>query len=367
MGPPGRPVWAALSGGVDSATAAAVLVRQGYRVEAVFMELWDCGLVERAGRLTCCSPQDMADARRVAEYLGIPFRTVDLRKPFRERVIGEFVGSYVTGKTPNPCIRCNQWIKYGALLELALEHGAQGLATGHYARVVPSAEGGPLRLLRGRDRSKDQSYFLFPLGQGQLKSVLWPVGGMSKAQVRGLAARWGLPVALKGESQEVCFLAGGNYREFLRDYLGGGQDCAGQIVDEQGRELGTHQGVFGFTVGQRRGLGIPWKEPLYVLRVLPMERQVVVGPRHRTLCRGLEAGKASWVKGQPPERAFSCTAQIRYRHREALASVEVLEASRFRVSFAEPQPSVTPGQAVVLYSQEEVLGGGWIEEALPSR
>ncbi len=364
MGSWGKGVWAALSGGVDSATAAALLVRQGLRIEAVFMELWDCGLVPRGQKATCCSPGDMADARRVAEHLGVAFRTVNLKGAFREKVIGEFVDSYLKGRTPNPCIRCNQWIKYGALLELALQNGAQGLATGHYARLLRGNAGQPLRLLRGLDKSKDQSYFLFPLGQEQLKRVIWPLGEMNKAEVRELASNWGLPVAQKRESQEVCFLAGGDYREFIKDYLGSVADFPGKITDEKGVELGTHQGVSGFTVGQRRGLGIPWREPLYVLRVLPQEARIVVGPRKSTLSRGLVAGQATWVRGVAPAREFCCQVQIRYRHKPAEARVDPLGNSRFRVTFFRPQSSITPGQAAVLYEGEEVLGGGWIEEVL---
>lgn len=331
------------------------------------MELWDCGLVERAGRATCCSPGDRADAMRVAERLGIPFRTVDLRKLFRDLVIREFVDSYMAGQTPNPCIRCNQWIKYGALLEMALERGAQGLATGHYATVSKAVGDGSWRLFRGKDPSKDQSYFLFPLGQRELSRILWPLGSMRKVLVRELAATRGLPVAQKKESQEVCFLAGGDYREFLASYLGEGSDHPGDIVDEQGRVLGTHRGILGFTVGQRRGLGIPWREPLYVLRLVPQEGLVVVGPREKTLSRGLEASEASWVAGEPPGESFQAAAQIRYRHKEAMATVEIMPGDRFRVLFQEPQPSVTPGQAVVLYRDKEVLGGGWIQATLEEK
>lgn len=364
MGSWGKPVWAALSGGVDSATAAALLIRQGLRVEAVFMELWDCGLVKRGQRATCCSPGDMADAIRVADHLGIPFRSVDFRKVFRERIIGEFVYSYLQGRTPNPCIRCNQWIKYGLLLELALEQGAQALATGHYARVLKGTGGHALGLLRGKDPSKDQSYFLFPLGQEQLRSTLWPLGGMSKAMVRELAAKWRLPVAEKRESQEVCFLAGGDYRAFLRDYLGPTADSPGKIKDERGTELGAHQGVLDFTVGQRRGLGVPWREPLYVINVLAEEAEIIVGPRQSTFSSGLVAAEASWVAGGPPAERFSCSVQIRYRHKAAEAQVDLLGDSRFQVTFSRPQPSITPGQAAVLYKGEEVLGGGWIEKAI---
>lgn len=364
MQPSGGPIWAALSGGVDSATAAALLVEQGFQVQAVFMELWDCGLVERGGRVTCCSPKDRADAMEVAERLGVPFRSVDLRKPFRDLVIREFVDSYVAGHTPNPCIRCNQWIKYGVLLEMALKAGAQGLATGHYARVVRARETETFRLLRGEDPSKDQSYFLFPLGQRELRKVVWPLGNMRKDSVRRLSAKWGLPVARKKESQEVCFIAGGDYREFVTFYLGKWSDSPGSIVDERGKTLGTHGGVLGFTVGQRKGLGIPWREPLYVLRLVPEEGLVVVGPKERTFSRGLEASHASWVAGEPPGECFRAHAQIRYRHRGALAEVQTMPGDRFRLTFHEPQPSIAPGQAVVLYRGEEVIGGGWIREAL---
>ena len=359
------PIWAALSGGVDSATAASLLLEQGFRVEAVFMELWDCGLAKRTGRQTCCSPRDKRDAMEVARQLGVEFRAVDLRGVFRETVIKDFVDSYLSGLTPNPCVRCNQWVKYGALLQMALESGAQGLATGHYARVAPQGEEGPLRLLRGRDPSKDQSYFLFTLGQEELKRIIWPLGELTKEEVRAIARKKGLCVAEKEESQEVCFIPGGDYREFLSLYAEGDLGGHGDIVDWEGRKLGEHDGFFGFTVGQRRGLRISWKEPLYVLRVIPKERKIVVGPRSRVNSMGLEAKDFSWVKGEPPGSKFSAKARIRYRHKEAEATVEVISEKRVRVLFQEPQPSVTPGQAVVLYSGEEVLGGGWIQGPWP--
>lgn len=358
-------VWAALSGGVDSATAAALLVEMGVRVEAVFMELWDCGLAQRRGRQSCCSPRDKRDAMEVARQLGLHFRTVDLRQLFRETVIRDFVDSYLSGLTPNPCVRCNQWIKYGALLQMAMENGAQALATGHYARIQRDEKEETLKLLKGVDPRKDQSYFLFTLGQEELKRIIFPLGEMTKEEVRAFARKKGLCVAQKEESQEVCFIPGGDYREFLSLYLQDDLGGQGEIVDWEGRKVGEHEGFFGFTIGQRRGLGIPWKEPLYVLKVIPKERKVVVGPKSKVSSAGLEAKDLCWVRGSPPASKFFAKARIRYRHNEAEATVEVLSNERVRVLFEQPQPSITPGQAVVFYQGEEVLGGGWIVRNWP--
>lgn len=355
-------VWVAMSGGVDSSTAAAILVEQGYHVEGVFMDLWDCRLFPSRGRATCCSPRDQGDARRVAEHLGVPLHVVDLQDDFRERIVEDFVREYLAGRTPNPCIRCNQWIKYDRLLEMARRQGADILATGHYAKKGWDPQEGTFRLMKGKDAEKDQSYFLFPLQQTQLSRILWPVGGLSKEEVRAQAKRKGLPVARKAESQEICFIPDQDYRAFLETYLPSEDLQPGEIVDIDGRSLGMHMGIHGFTVGQRRGLGIPWREPLYVLKILPNERKVVVGPRKYLTARALEAEGASWVAGEPPSHALRTMARIRYRHREAPAHVEVIENGRIRVLFDEPQPAITPGQAVVLYRGEEVLGGAWIRE-----
>lgn len=354
------PIWVALSGGVDSATAAALLLKDGYQVEGVFMELWDCGLMPRSRENTCCSPEDRKDVMRVTNHLGIPLRTVDLRAVFKETVIRDFVDSYLSGLTPNPCIRCNQWVKYGALLDLAIASGAKALATGHYAKVARDPGTGLLRLLRAEDHSKDQSYFLFTLGQRELERTIWPLGRFSKHRVRSLAREFGIPVAEKRDSQEVCFLAGGDYREFLSLYWGPSNALEGEIVDWEGRVLGTHKGVHSYTIGQRKGLGIPWKEPLYVIGILPRERKVIVGPKSKNLSMGLEAREASWVAGQPPGDKFQATVRIRYRHAETPAFIQVLGPVSFRVMFNEPQPAVTPGQAVVIYKGDEVIGGGWI-------
>jgi tRNA-specific 2-thiouridylase len=354
-----------MSGGVDSSAAAAILLRQGYDVQGVFMDLWDCRMVSSTGQTTCCSPRDRADAKRVAEHLGIPLMVVELQAEFRRCVIEDFVQSYGQGRTPNPCVRCNEWIKFGALLRLARTDHADFLATGHYARNVRGAQDGIHRLMRGKDPNKDQSYFLFPLTQGQLARVLWPLGEWRKEDVRRQAEIWGLPVAHKAESQEVCFVPDGNYREFLETYLSEEEMAPGEIVDPNGNVLGRHKGIHSFTVGQRRGLRIPGRAPLYVLRILARERRVVVGPRGQTESRTLEADGVSWVSGSPPDDRFRAAARIRYRHRESSSRVEVLSQDRMRVTFDDPQTSITPGQAVVLYQGDEVLGGGWIRKAGP--
>jgi tRNA-specific 2-thiouridylase len=363
----GKRVWAAMSGGVDSAVAAGLLVREGYAVEGLFMDLWDCRLLERRGRGSCCSPRDERDARELARALGIPFRVVDLQAAFRTEVMEQFVAAYREGLTPNPCIRCNQRIKFGLLLDMAREAGVDFLATGHYAVKARDPGGGPFRLRRGADPDKDQSYFLFPLGQAQMASILWPVGRLSKARVRALARQWGLCVAQKAESQELCFIPDHDYRGFLASYLGDDAGGRGEVVDSAGAVLGTHGGVCGFTVGQRRGLRVPWKEPLYVLRLLPEERRVVVGPRRELAGGVLEAEEVSWVLGEPPARVFEARARIRYRHREAPATVTVLEHGRIGVRFQTPQHAIAPGQAVVLYQGDEVLGGGWISRSAAPR
>jgi tRNA-specific 2-thiouridylase len=353
-------VWAAMSGGVDSSTAAALLQKQGFEVEGVFMDLWDCRLSSPRGKSSCCSPRDRGDAEKVTDQLGIPLHVVDLKKAFREHVIEPFVRDYGEGRTPNPCALCNQEIKYTALLKMAREAGADFVATGHYARNVWDPETRSFRLEKGRDHRKDQSYFLFPLQQEQLARVLWPLGDMTKNDVRDLAKAWGLPVAQKGESQEICFIPDNDYRAFLEIYLPAEALKPGLVVDLNHRKLATHQGIHVFTVGQRRGLGVPWKDRLYVLQIHPQERRVVVGPEHHLFDRELELERVSWVAGKPPGEAFRAMVRIRYRHQEAPASVAVKEEGRVRICFDRNQRAITPGQAAVMYHGQQVVGGGWI-------
>jgi|YNPNPStandDraft_1061719.scaffolds.fasta_scaffold00751_2 tRNA-specific 2-thiouridylase len=353
-----------MSGGVDSSTAAAILVREGHIVEGVFLDLWDCRLAGRKGRATCCSPRDRTDAQSVAEHLGITLRVLELGKAFREMVVEDFVRAYGEGRTPNPCILCNERVKFGTLLQMALSEGGDCVATGHYATNEWDDSAGLFRLKKARDRQKDQSYFLFSLRQEQLSRILLPLGGLSKATVRSMARSWGLPVALKAESQEICFIPDRDYRGFVETYLPPEDLRPGSIVDGGGRILGRHRGIHSFTVGQRRGIGIPWREPLYVVEIRPATREVVVGPKAELSARALEAEGTTWVAAPPSSNPFRAMARIRHRHREAWATITRMGGGRARVEFDVPQAAITPGQAVVFYEKDEVLGGGWIRKVL---
>ncbi|HEX2443088.1 MAG TPA: tRNA 2-thiouridine(34) synthase MnmA [Vicinamibacterales bacterium] len=348
----------AMSGGVDSSVAAARLASEGHEVVGLSMQLYD----QRQGDLqfgSCCTIDDLHDARRVARSLGIPHYIVNFEREFNERVLSNFIGEYTLGRTPIPCVHCNGDLKFAALLDRARGLEAEAVATGHYARVERDESGGYL-LLRGADHSKDQSYFLFTLTQGQLASARFPVGDMTKDDVRAAARALGLSVAEKPDSQELCFVAGGDHAAFVEQHapeLVG----AGVIADRDGRVLGRHDGTHRFTIGQRKGLGLSTGLPLYVVDIDAADRRVVVGPRDALERRTLTASEVNWISGRTPSTPVRASARIRYRHREADATITPLPDSRARVDFIEPQSAITPGQAVVFYDGEMVLGGGWID------
>jgi tRNA-uridine 2-sulfurtransferase len=356
-------ILVAMSGGVDSSVTAALLMEQGHEVIGISMQVWDYSKFsapegEEFG--SCCSLDDIHDARRIAEQLGIPFYVVNFEQEFQERVIDDFVDAYFRGETPNPCVRCNQLIKFDLLLKKARELGADFLATGHYARVV-RGDDGIFRLCKGLDPRKDQSYFLFTLTQEQLAMTLFPLGGLAKTEVRDLATRYGLRVAQKKESQEICFIPDDDYVRFLEEERGNGR-LAGNIVTGDGQVLGRHNGTYRYTVGQRRGLGIAHSEPLYVIRLDAQRHEVVVGTERELYSAGLLATGMNWF-GPAPDEPVETTCKIRYRHQPVPCRIEPLPEGRVRVHFRAPEKSVTPGQAVVFYDGDCVRGGGWIEGA----
>jgi tRNA-uridine 2-sulfurtransferase len=360
-GTSGKRVVVAMSGGVDSSVTAALLKEQGYEVIGISLQLWDHSRDRTEGPTGgCCSLDDLHDARRVAEQIGIPFYVVNAEEEFRRLVVDDFVSEYFSGRTPNPCTRCNERVKFGLLLERARELGSELLATGHYARTVRD-EGGRYRLLTGLDGNKDQSYFLFTLNQEQLSRTLFPVGGLTKPEVRALAQRFALRTAAKGESQEVCFIPDDDYVRFLEEEREPGL-LSGAIVDLAGNVLGHHQGIYRYTVGQRRGLGIAHPHPLHVLGVNVASREVIVGPKDQLPQEGLTATDVNWIV--PPEtQTLETFCRIRYRHRPVPCVVTPLPSGGAEVRFVTPEPGVTPGQAVVFYDGETVLGGGWISGA----
>jgi tRNA-specific 2-thiouridylase len=350
----------AMSGGVDSSVAAHLLREEGYDVIGLFMRTGAHTEDHERRTKTCCSVTDAIDAQNVADRLDIPFYALDFERDFA-RIMDQFADEYAAGRTPNPCVMCNIWLKFGKLWSYGKQVGADFVATGHYARIATAADGTP-RVARAVDRSKDQSYVLFGLRRDLLKNVLFPVGRFPKAEIRQIARTLELPVHDKPDSQEICFVPDDDYLEFVRARRPG-IDTSGAIVDQEGAELGRHSGIEGFTIGQRRGLGIALGEPRYVIQIEPLSNTVTVGPRQALERAGLEASRFNWQAPVPTE-ITPCLAQIRARHHAVPARVEPLEGDRVRVHFDTPQPAVTPGQVVALYHDDLVLGGGWIDAPL---
>ena len=347
----------AMSGGVDSSVAAALLAEQGHEVIGLSMQLYDQRGDEPFG--SCCTLDDLHDARRVADAIGIPHYILNFERQFQDAVISNFVREYAAGRTPLPCAHCNSDLKFSTLLDRARGLGAEQVATGHYARVEQSAAGRWL-LRRSADPAKDQSYFLFSLTQPQLARASFPIGGLSKPEVRAQARRLGLKVAEKPDSQEICFVPDGDYASFVAR-----KEPAvarrGAIVDERGVVLGSHGGVHRFTVGQRKGLGVPGPAPVYVLKIEAESGQVTVGPRDALERTSLTASGVNWVASDAPSDWRPVSAQIRHRHRPAIGRVRAIDRGRAEFIFGEPQTAITPGQAVVFYDGDLVVGGGWID------
>jgi len=351
-------VAVAMSGGVDSSVAAALLKREGFEVVGMMLRLWSEPGKEDSNR--CCTPDAMAMARRVAAKLDVPFYAVDAKDVFRSSVVEAFLDGYARGLTPNPCLICNSQVRWEFLLDHALALGAERMATGHYVRLM-AAEGGRMQVLRARDHSKDQSYVLCGLTQEKLGRALFPLGGYLKTEVRALAEELDLPSARRADSQDLCFLAGEDYRAFLRRNAPSVLDRSGPIVDRSGRLLGQHEGLALYTIGQRKGLGLSSAVPLYVLEKDVPSNALVVGEEQELGRSELVVDKVNWLDGAPPTGPLRVDVKVRYTAKEAAAVVEPRSDGSVHVHFDAPQRGVTPGQAAVIYDGDRLLGGGLIQ------
>lgn len=360
-----------MSGGVDSSSAAALLKEQGHELVGFTMQLWNqrrhINVDENGDPLPsrCCSLDDVYDARRVAESLGIPFYVLNLEKDFEAAVVEPFVQGYLSGETPIPCVACNSRLKFASLDKLAQSLGCDKVATGHYARVEYDAEKNRYRLFRGKNHWKDQSYFLWELNQDQLSRAFFPLGEMLKSEVRDIARDANLYVAEKQESQEICFVPDGKYSEFIDRYLAheGREDEIpekGEIVNAKGEKLNEHSGIHRYTIGQRRGLGIAHEKPLYVVQIERLKNQIIVGEKEELDSMEFTAKEVNWVAFDEPSEPVRAEVKVRYRHEPAPATIYALPNNRARVVFDDPQAAITPGQATVFYNGEETIGGGWI-------
>ena len=365
----------AMSGGVDSSTAALILKDAGVDTVGFSMQLWDqrrvyIGMENAAARSArCCSPDDLYDARAAAARIGIPCYVVDFQKEFEDSVVRPFVDEYRRGRTPSPCVHCNSRLKFDHLMRMAEDIGAECVATGHYSRITRDEKNGRFLLRQARDKNKDQSYFLFCLTQEQLSRSLFPLGNLTKQEVREIARSNGIPTAEKAESQEICFVPDGDYAAFVAQYrphngsLPVETPPPGKIIDSDGRVLGKHDGIHNYTIGQRRGLGIAHSEPLYVLEIRPQENIVVVGERRLLGRHQCLVEQTNWISVPDLTAPLRVTAKIRSRHTPAAALIEPNGAGKnctVKVTFDTPQAGVAPGQACVFYQDEIVVGGGWI-------
>lgn len=361
-------VVVAMSGGVDSSVAALLLKQAGYEVIGVSMKTHDeveenALPVARHAAKNCCSVEDIQDARTICHQLDIPFYAMNFKETFKAEVIDYFAREYHRGRTPNPCVKCNDLLKFKSLLKETRALGAYYLATGHYVRKE-QAPGGAWRLLRGQDKQKDQSYFLFGLGQEQLEHLLFPIGHLTKDEVRHLAHDAGMKTAEKAESQEICFVPNNNYKSVLEKRYPELKSPLGSFVSQDGTELGTHEGIQSYTIGQRRGLGIAAGKRVYVTHIDAPTNRVVLGDDADLYHKTAEAGELSWVQGLPDLGAVKIVAKIRYRHGPVAARVTLKKGNRAAVDFDVPQRAITPGQAIAFYCGDELLGGGWIEQVL---